>query len=919
MKNILILLGLLMQVGLFAQNHGLKEPQDPRTLPFSRLDSLYTPVDQNYCHSAEALSTHAYSLNKGWVLSMDEPGAKLYNAVVPGTVLTTLVHQGEYENPYHGLNMMQIPDSLCRKRWIYELKFKRPANAGEHQTLVFNGINYRADIYLNGKQLGTINGAFKRGIFNVSELLKEDNSLRVVIHPPLHPGIPHEQSPRTKAYGPNGGELCLDGPTFVSSEGWDWVPGIRDRNMGIWQDVNLLCTGSVFLSDMQIITDLPLPDTTKVNIIVKVKVSNASAKTVNTKLALNIAGTTVNKTVSIGANQSKAVELRLHLKNPKLWWPNGYGLPNLYNALLIASVNGNKSDEVRERFGVRELSYGLMVGRNDGKKHYRIDYNPTSWLNDKPYPFNNEKRLSCIPSTDVPAIVHDKYIKELDILPGDDNPFLVVKVNGQPIFCKGGNWGMDDAMKNTSKEHLEPYVKLHRDAGFTMVRNWTGESTQESFYTLCDEYGLLVWNDFWYSTEGFNLEPENKALFMSNVEDVLTRFRNHPSIAVWCPRNEGYARPDLEKELTRATSEIDGTRLYIGNSRYLNLRTSGPWHYLKDQSAYYTDIADGFSTEIGTMAVPLESSMRKMMKPADLWPVSDVWYYHDFWNGKGDYTNALENLYGKATSLSDYCKKAQLINFESHRAMFEAWNSKLWDNASGVLMWMSHCAWPSTVWQTYSWDYETTGGYFGVKKACEPYHIQLNAHDNLVVAVNTTLQTLTAAEATIEACSLSGKVLFTEKETIDLAKNSKKALAFNVAGKLSGETEPYLIRLKLSKDNKPLSINEYWKTGTSGSFQSFNEQGSVRLNAQTVQSAVGRYAIQVTNPSSVAAIGIKIKVMDTNKNEEVLPAYVSDGYFSLLPGETRTLDIELPSACKEGTYGAYAEGYNVLSGVMVTL
>lgn len=911
-----ILFGLLVACGTSAQNYGLKEPQEHSTLPFSRLDSLNTPVDRELVHEAKFVSNHLYSLNDGWILSADEAGTKEYNAVVPGTVLTTLVKRGVYENPYYGLNMMKIPDDLCRKNWIYELKFKCPADGSSCHRLVFNGINYRANVFLNGEQIGNITGAFKRGVFDVSKRLKENNVLKVIIYPPAHPGIPHEQSPRTNKYGPNGGVLCLDGPTFISSEGWDWIPGIRDRNIGIWQDVNLLSTGSVVLSDVQVVTDLPLPDTTKADIRVKVNAGNLSSEPVRAKLMLHIAGKRVNKWVTLPAHSSKTVELGLCLRNLELWWPNGYGVPNLYNAQVVAEVQGKRSDELNTRFGVRELSYELMAARKDGKKHYRIDYNPVSWLKDKTYPFDNIHRKPFIPATDIPTVADDGYIKDMEVIPDDENPYLVVKVNGQRIFCKGGNWGMDDGMKRTSKSRLEPYVRLHRDAGFTMIRNWTGESTQESFYELCDEYGMLVWNDFWYSTEGFNLEPKDKDLFMDNVRDVLTRFRNHPSIAVWCPRNEGYARPELEKELVKATSEIDGTRLYIGNSRYINLRTSGPWHYQKDASVYFTDIADGFSTEVGTMAVPLESSMRRMMAHEDLWPVSDTWYYHDFWNGKGDYTDTLEKLYGKATSLSDYCKKAQLINFAGHRAMFEAWNSRLWEYASGVLMWMSHCAWPSTVWQTYSWDYETTGAYFGVKKACEAYHIQMNGHNHSVMAVNTTLRTIPGVVAAINAFSLDGRLLFEDKTELNLVKNSKVTLPFSFMRKLSEEVNPYIIKLRLTKSGELLSLNEYWETGTNGNFQAFNALKLVRLDAQNIGTCKGAYVIRIVNPSSATAIGIKVK--DMNKNEEVLPAYVSDGYFSLLPGETKEISIDVPDR-DNASLGVYAEGYNILSGLIIAL
>ena len=151
---------------------------------------------------------------------------------------------------------------------------------------------------------------------------------------------------------------------------------------------------------------------------------------------------------------------------------------------------------------------------------------------------------------------------------------LVILVNGRKIYCRGGDWGMDDAMKRCSRERLEPAMKLHKLAGFNMIRNWTGEQTEEVLFELCDEYGLLVWNDFWMSTGAYNLLPLDWDLFLSNATDVVRRFRNHPSIAIWCPRNEGYAE-GLEDDLQNIILTEDGTRHYHGNSRGRQLRSSG--------------------------------------------------------------------------------------------------------------------------------------------------------------------------------------------------------------------------------------------------------------------------------------------------------------------------------------------------------
>lgn len=906
------------------KNYGLSVPQDSATLPYSRFDSLYTIIDNQSYHKPIRLSEKEYCLNQGWVLTADETYAKRYRATVPGTVLTTLVNQGEYEDPYFGLNMMKIPDDLCRKNWIYTLKFKSPEKNSKNVFLNFQGINYMADVFLNNISIGRIEGAFKKGIFNISSHIRDENELKVIIYPPNNPGIPHEQSART-SYGPNGGVLCLDGPTFISSEGWDWMPGIRDRNIGIWQDVSLSYTDDIRLSDMQIITDLNLPDTTQALVTVNIDVSNLSPKRQKTTLLLHIAGMQISKQVEMSPQSKQTISFtppiysELCLNNPKLWWPNGYGEPHLYEATVSASVNKVQSDKVKERFGIREVSFEMLIAETpDSDKHVRVDYDPLQWLQNNPYPWDNGIRVNLSDGISIPTFTDKSFSSKMPVIKDNTNPYLVVKVNGVPIFCRGGNWGMDDAMKKVSRLKMEPYIKLHKEAGFNMIRNWTGESTEKVFFDLCDEYGILVWNDFWYSTLGFNLEPEDKNLFMDNVKDVIVRYRNHPSLIIWCPRNEGYARPELETELVEATSKIDGTRLYIGSSRYLNLRSSGPWDYKPNESVYFTQIAEGFSTELGTMAVPLASSMKKMMSEADLWPIGDVWYYHDFYFGKWGYSATIDSLYGEAVSMPDFCKKAQLINYNSHRAMFEAWNNKLWKNTSGLLLWMSHPAWPSTVWQTYSWDYETTGAYYGAKKACEPFHIQMNAHDYTIAVVNTTNHNRKNILIEMKAYSLSNEVLYSERTNIDLNANSRDSVHLSFIEKLRNTNAPYLLRLKLIDEEEILSLNEYWLTGKSGTYRSFNDLPYTGLEAKIIYQNDNLIYFKLYNPTSTPAIGIKIKVVDIETEKEILPVSVSDGYFTLMPQEERILIIDQTLSPKANLYGIYTEGYNIQTGIIQT-
>ncbi|MDP4209318.1 MAG: glycoside hydrolase family 2 TIM barrel-domain containing protein [Bacteroidota bacterium] len=941
-KSIYLLLLIFMTTTLsFGQsslNFGLTSPQDPSTLPKSAV-AAEKPVRKAWVKPVTVLQTvhdNEWAIRGGWELaeaskviasqqSLFHPQyntSEWYNATVPGTVLSTLVDQGVYPDPYFGLNNLAIPESLCRTDWWYRTSFKLPAgNENKIVWLLFNGINYSADVWLNGKQFGAIRGAFIRGEFNATDLLKRDgeNILAVHILPPPNPGIPHEESP-SSGRGPNGGQLCLDGPTFISSEGWDWVPGIRDRNIGIWQDVCVRYTNQVTIADPQVVTKLPLPDTTSATVSVSTEVVNNSS--VNQQVTLNgtIGNITFSQNVSLKAGEHKLVTFtpaqfpQIQIKNPRLWWPNGYGKPELYTLKLsVVSENNEVSDNKTVRFGIRELSYELTVDA-PGKKDWRVEFNPISAMKDGKPLFDNINRRSVGDGVSIPKLRDDVDASVLTELQDKGTaPYLVIKVNGRRIFCKGGNWGMDDAMKRVSREHLEPYFRLHRDAHFNMVRNWTGESTEEVFYELCDEYGLLVWNDFWLSTEGYNLNVNDDNLFLDNARDVIRRFRNHPSIAIWCPRNEGFAPQYLEENLSAMIVKEDGTRYYQPNSRYMNLRPSGPWHYFKDASEYFRNNAKGFNSELGTPSVPTAASMRKMMAKEDVWPISDAWYYHDLHFGQKEYCQAIDTLYGKSNSVEEFCKKAQMVNYDSHRAMFESWNSKMWNNTSGLLLWMTHPAWPSTVWQVYSWDYETFGSYFGSLKACERVHAQMNLHDNKVIVVNTSLNNLVNARISLMLYDLSGKLLFRNSQTCTAPGNQ---LTYCFTPSLPANLpDVYLARLVLSdKSGREVSVNEYWKTTSkTNGFTAFNKLIQVGLKGKVLKKQSGvqsKMEFEIANTSKVPAIGVKLNLRKKGSGELILPAYFSEGYFTLLPGERKRISVDFNGP---DIPELVADGYNVVN------
>ncbi len=901
---------------MLSTNFGLPSPQPEETLPKS---SVPVQMPERVAKVAaqtvlRPMADNVWEITSGWEMC---EGDKVmtddwYDATVPGTVLRTLVDQGVWPDPYYGLNNLAIPEDLCRKDWWYRCSFSLSEDLLSKETLelLFGGINYKADIWFNGEKLGNMAGAFIRGRFDITDLAKPENTLAVHIFPPANPGIPHEQSPRSGG-GKNGGALCLDGPTFFCSEGWDWIPGVRDRNIGIWQDVRLVATGGVSIGDTQVITDLPLPDVSYADLTVQTTLKNSSSSIRSVILEGKIAGVMFTEEVNVPAGQTVPVSIssadmpQLRMKNPALWMPNGYGEPNLYELELRCLDGSDVSDVQKIRFGVRELSYELTVDAPSAKG-IRIEHNPIA-DNRLGEILDHRMLRDTLGGIHIPSLAEGVSPDQLTVIPEDGmSPYLVIKVNGVRIFCRGGNWGMDDMMKNVSREHLEPYMILHKEANFNMIRNWTGASTSETLYDLCDEYGMLVWNDFWLSTEGFNLNPLDEDLFMSNAEDVVRRFRHHPSIVMWCPRNEGYATETLERRLSAMIQKEDITRRYHPNSRQCNLRHSGPWHYYKDASVYYSYDAHGFNSELGSPSVPTASSMRKMMPEADLWPISDTWHYHDLHDGLHEYVGAVDRLYGKAESLDDFCRKVQFINYDSYRAMFESWNSRLWGDTSGVLLWMSHPAWPSVEWQTYSWDYETFGSYYGSRKACEPVHVQMNLDDHDIVVLNTTTSGLEGLTVTLSCYGLDGKRISTKTlKDIDVPSNSRKDLFKAGLGGIKGN---YMVRLILSdKKGHTVTINDYMMRGEgTEDFTSFDNVGKAQIKVRKVSSKNSVARFEITNTSGNIAMNLKFNLCDPQTGEIILPAYFSDGYFHLLPGEKRTIQMHSPS-----TGAIMAEGYNV--------
>jgi hypothetical protein len=803
-------------------------------------------------------------LSAGWqlqdVAKVPQAGAEVaaagfstagwYTATVPGTVLTTLVNNHVYPEPLYGENNRPetIPESLAHSSYWYRCAIDIPASyAGERVWLNFEGINYAAAVWVNGAQVGTMRGAFARGIFDITANVTAGKQavVAVLVDPQPHPGVPHEHTLRN-GMGKNGGITAVDGPTFLSTIGWDWIPAIRDRDTGIWQKVFLSATGPVLVKDPLVTTDLPLPKTDSTDIGVQATVENVSDTPVTGVVAGSIDAIAFERQVELAPHSKQIVTFdakntpALHAQHPRLWWPNGYGPQNLYKLHLGFRVGSEVSDAQDVEFGVRKITYSV---------------------------------------------------------PGSDN--LTLSVNGVPIFIRGGDWGLDEALKRIPRERLEAEIRMHQLANLNLIRNWVGQSTNEDFYELCDKYGILLWDEFFQPNPSDGPNPTDIDTYIANVREKILRFRNHPSIAVWCARNEGFPPPEIDAELRKLMAELEPTRRYQPSSTDgAGVRSGGPY-YWRTPREFYTVTDDFFKTETGSVSVPTLESIHGMMPKKDWETINDDWAEHDLAKGaqQGDlYPGELSARYGKVANLADFVRKAQLMNYEAFRAMYEGRNARMFHPTTAIITWMSHPAQPSFVWQLYHYDLEPNSSLFAVKSAGEMIHIQFNEATGALQVINNLPTPVTGAVAHVAIYNLDG-TLASQRDTAITAPPSSATSLGAIEFPAALATVSFLKLELRDAQRKPISSNFYWRgePGYPDLFTDLNKLPMVTLDAQVAsKDAEGKRLVTVTLHNSTASIALMahVQLRRQRSGERVLPVYYSDNYISLVPNESRTIGIE---------------------------
>ncbi len=795
-----------------------------------------SPLD----HDQAAWQDGRWLLNGGdWrLLRASHPNAAAIPATVPATVLSSYVNIGALPDMNHDDNLMLASESFFDGDFIYYRHFDRPDKMqGKRVFLNFDGINWKAEVWFNGNHLGRIDGAFKRGKFDITPYLKDkSNYLKVIIRANANPGGVKVKTEKNTDF--NGGILGADNPTFHATIGWDWISTIRGRDIGIWDDVFLTAASDVTVSDPVVTTRLGDSDTLA-TMTPAVMLTNHEQRPVTGVLHGHIGDICFEKQVTLEPGETSEQAFnpeefpQLKQQRMRLWWPNGYGEPYLYDASFSFTVDGVQSDAVNYKAGIREVK-------------------------------TTEKDTR-----------------------------LRIYINHRRLVPKGGNWAFSENNLNYRGREFDAAVRHHQEMNYNMIRNWVGMTGDREFYEACDRYGLMVWQDFWLANPADGPDPDDEAMFMDNARDLVLKIRNHPCIGIYCGRNEGYPPKTLDDGLRQAVATLHPGLDYISSSADDGVSGHGPYWAISAKE-YFEKQTGKLHTERGMPNVMTWEGLSRTLDTDHLWPQNLYWGRHDYTmegaQRGASFNQMIAESFGEPTSAQEFCEWAQWINYEGYRAMYEGGNK----NAMGLLIWMSHPCWPSMVWQTYDYYLEPTAAYYGVKHACEPLHVQWNPITNQVEVINHSAGHQTGF-VQADIFLMDGTLLWSREMSYDLQEDSYlDAMTIEVPRHFEGL---YILSLALTNYNGQLiTRNDYVLTNGVENRKALHDMRPAQLSVTSKGNS-----ITLTNIGEVPALMVRLNLKGDDGEQILPVIYSDNYFNLLSAGHSRTIEVEWKAEDTRGT------------------
>lgn len=864
---------------------------------FSLLLSLFVALFLSACMLNQSQTHSRQYLDKGWQLfssenvtadGMEISSARFddsfgYPIEVPSTVLNGLRQNGLLPDVFAPYVLEQMDKTPFQVPWWYRKVFQIDERGDlDFYQLTFDGINFKANIWLNGVQIAnqdSVQGSYGVWSFDISNAVRKGkNILAVEIIPPL--------------FG-----------TDVSKGFVDWNPTPADRSMGIWREVYLTHSGPVSMRHANVVSKVDKVSLNYAEVTISTVLTNHTSQKQEATVSAHFDNVSLSKIIELNPNEIREVFFRpeeftqLAIKNPRLWWPNNMGAQHLYDLKLSVSIGDRQSDEETFRFGIREIDdfwnesgfRGFMV---NGQK---VMVRSAGWVDD-----------IFLADTDEKVKAQLKYAKHMNL-----NSIRLESF-----------WGRNRTIMETADE-----------LGLLLMLGWTAHWEWEDY--------IGIPHDEYVSIRG----DEAKRLHADNYRDQVLWHRRHPSVAIWTYGSDKLPRPKLEIMLNERMAQADTTRpilSYCGGTMLMGsndprqseisgptgVKMEGPYDWVAPVY-WYIDTryggAFGFNTEVGPgPQIPPLATILKMIPREHLWPVDDVWLYYSGRNqfeNLDRYLDAFHARYGESDNLESFLFKNQMASYEAIRPMFEAFSVNKF-HSTGVVQWMFNSAWPTFYWQLFDYFLMPNGAFYGTRKAAAPLSPIYNYGDGNIYVNSDYLSEMKGLKLQVKVLDVHSKLLFESESTFDIPANS--AIKVLDMPAIKGLTSAYFLDLRLfDADGNRVENNFYWLSTVAdvpdfekttwywtpnsqfADFKALNTMPDVEVDFSYIIERQGsNYLIKadLKNPSQALAFFIELQLVDQRNGEPVLPVFWDDNYVSLLPGETRVLTATIAAEGLESQY-----------------
>ena len=837
---------------------------------------------------------------------------------MPATVLEILQEDSVYPNLYVGKNLLEIvPQDLYKQDWWYRTTFNVPVN--DFYTLEFKGINYRAEIWLNGKKVAgnkQVAGMYADHELNVTAWIKRgsQNVLAVKVTPEqLIQDVTGVELADSWFDWLNWKYIGYKGPKEKNP--WQGVSFVPDRNAGIWKPVYLRATDSISVNNALVNSKLSLADSIA-RLTVFANLRNLSAQSANGMLKGTISrqgkpSIYVEQFVALSPGENREVEFTpekypdLIVSHPDLWWPYTMGTPALYNLKLEFVQNEILSDDTHIRFGIRSITQ-----HRDSDEHFP------------------------------------------DMGTGGN---FYLKVNGRDFLVRGGDY-TPDLLYRYDPEREADILRYVKDLGINFLR-WESKISSEHIIELADEYGIPIMFGWmccnqWEKWDQWNEEDHSVA--SQSLRSQILMLRPHASVFIWSNASDGLPPEPICQDYNKTITELHWNNAVVntvsafakdanGNRVWDGIRMEGPycwrppsyWFSGKYPATCGSTVEQGDNEQIPTL-----ESLRKFIPEDKLWPINDTWFMHAgawaFNSTLGNIQLALEKRYGASTCIEDFVRKAQLAHYENARAQFESFAACGWATHKMMAYWMLNSHWPSFYGNLIDYYLSPGGVYFGAKKGLRPLSVVFDSYatgDNSqarIIVFNQTPGDVHGLHVRIRVYDLDGKVRDDRSvNNISVSYNGTNQVI--LLPRYPESSPVFFVRCQLFDETGKLMVeNTYWKSQKDddlgerandiymtlkqekwADMTALNTMSAVNVEIKVQLKNVGKesyVAIRLHNPSTHIAFFERVTISSSKEGNEILPIEYNDNYVTVFPGET----VEIHGIVRKSAEARWVklEGYN---------